>query len=425
MARMIESAAVPGLLAPGMNVFVQGVTTEPTALLEAIAAVPEASEGVCYHACLIPGVNRVDPASFHDGARLTSLFVHPDIEASYGAGRVRFLPLHYTGFYDYLAHLEPVDVALVQVAPPDAQGRSSFGPCVDFAPAVLDRARVVVAEINAALPAPPGAPTIAFDRIDHAVEVDHPLVTLRTGAASEVLEQLGAQVASLIDDGDVIQIGIGKVPAAVLGRLGDRRDLGVHGGMITDEVAALVDAGIVTGARKSVDQGVVVCGVALGTEQLYAWTVERRDVEYRSVAETHDLRRIAAIDRFVSINSALEVDLLGQCNAETIGARQVSGSGGLVDYVRGARASRGGRSIIALPATAGRGRVSRIVPVLGEGTPVSCPRTDVDHVVTEHGAAALRARSVDERAEALIAIAAPEHRDALADAWAARRRQAR
>jgi len=423
MPRILEAAAVPGLLAPGMSVFLQGVTTEPTTVLEALAAAPEASDGVHYTACLIPGVNRRDPAAFHPGARLTSLFVHPDIETSYRAGRVRFMPLHYSGFYDYLLHLDAVDVALVQVSPPDGQGRCSFGPCVDFAPAVLDRARSIVAEVNASLPAPPGAPAIAFDRIDHAVEVDHPLVTLATGALPATLEAVGVHVADLVEDGDVIQVGIGKLPAAILARLRDRRDLGVHGGMITDEIAELVDAGVITGARKNVDRGRIVCGVALGSEQLYAWTAGREEVDFRPVGVTHDVRRIGAIDRFVSINSALEVDLSGQCNAETIGGRQVSGTGGLVDYVRGARMSRGGRSIIALPATAGGGRVSRITVALADDAVVSCPRADVDYVVTEHGVAALRARSLDERAEALIGVAAPEHRDTLANAWAARRRR--
>jgi 4-hydroxybutyrate CoA-transferase len=390
-------------------------------LLGAIAAVPEASDGVHYLACLIPGVNRVDPAAFHPRARLTSLFVHPDIERSYAAGRVRFMPLHYSGFYDYLARHRPIDVALIQVGPPHADGYCSVGPCVDFAPAVLDDARLVVAEVNRALPAPPGAPRVAWERLDRVVEVDHPLVTLDSGALSGPLQAVGEHVASLVEDGDVIQAGIGKLPAAILARLADRRDLGLHGGMITDEVADLAEAGVVNGARKSVDRGLMVCGVALGSERLYAWSETREDLVFRPVGETHDVRRIAAIDRFVSINSVLEVDLTGQGNAEVIGARQVSGTGGLLDYVRGARLSRGGRSILALASTAGGGKVSRIKPVLEEGAVVSCPRADVDYVVTEHGIASLRDCSIDERAEALIAVADPTFRAALIEAWERRR----
>lgn len=423
MPHIVDVTEIPDLLAPGTCVFVQGASAEPRAILDALAAAPGASAGVHYVGCLLPGINRIDPAGFHPEARLTSLFVHSDLERSYLEGRVRFVPLHYSGFYDYLSRLDPVDVALVQVAPPDGRGRCSFGPCVDFAPAVIERARRVVAEVNAAMPAPPGAPSIPWERIDHAVEVDHPLVTFETDGLTGPAAAVGEHVAGLVDDGDVLQVGIGRLPAATLSRLDDRRDLGMHGGMITDEVADLVEAGVVTGVHKSVDRGLVVCGVALGTERLYRWTAGREDVVFRPVRETHDVRRIAMLDRFVSINSVLQVDLFGQCNAETIGARQVSGTAGLGDYVRGARLSRGGRSVIALAATVGGGSVSRICSTLDAGAVVSCPRADVDYVVTEHGVAALRDCSLDERAEALIAIADPAHRDRLAREWQALRRR--
>ena len=423
MPQKITAEQVPDLLRPGMTVFVQGASGEPSPLLDALAAAPEASDGVHYVGCFIPGVNRVDPASFHPNARLTSFFVFGDIARSHAAGKVRFLPLHYSGIWDYLSGLE-VDLALLQATPPDRHGRCSLGVSVHFVPAVLDRAKAIVAEINAAMPRPAQSFEIPHDRLDRVVESERPLVGLATGDPAPEIDRIGQNVASLIEDGDTIQIGIGKVPAAVLGSLHDRRDLGLHGGLVSDEVAALHEAGVLTGARKSHERGTMVCTAALGTDRVYAWAGRCPDVRFAPVRDTHDTRVIAQIDNFVAINSVLAVDLYGQANAEMLDGRQVSGTGGLLDFVRGARLAKGGRSILALPSTAG-GKASRIVPRLGESDIVSCPRADADILVTEHGIARLRDKSVDERAEALIAIADPACRDVLAGAWTAIRRRGR
>jgi len=416
MPRTITRERLPELFRPGMTVFVQGASGQPTALLDALAAAPEASDGVHYVGCFIPGVNRIDPASFHPRARLTSFFVFGDIARSYAAGKVRFLPLHYTGIYAYLAALDPVDLALIQVSPPDRSGQCSLGPSVHFVPAVLDRARVVVAEVNPTLPRPARSFEIPYQRLDYVVETGRPLITLATGDLAPEIHRIGEHVARLIEDGDTFQIGIGKVPAAVLAALHDRRDLGLHGGLVSDEVADLHEAGVLTGARKSRDRGIMVATAALGSARVYDWAARCPDLRFAPVSQTHDVRVIAGIDRFVAINSVLAVDLFGQANAEMLQDRQVSGPGGLVDFVRGARLSKGGRSILALPSTAGGGKASRIVPRLGEADVVSCPRADADIVVTEHGIAHLRDKSIEERAAALIAIAAPAFREPLSSA---------
>jgi 4-hydroxybutyrate CoA-transferase len=231
MPRKITAERLPDLLHPGMTVFVQGACGEPTALLDALAAAPEASDGVHYVACFIPRVNRIDPASFHPGARLTSFFVFGDVARSHAAGKVRFLPLHYTGIWHYLARLE-IDLALIQVTPPDRSGRCSLGVSVHFVPAVLDRVKAIVAEVNAAMPRPAHSYEIPYGRLDYVVETDRPLVALATGGFGSEIHRIGAHVASLIEDGDTIQIGIGKVPAAVLAALRERRDLGLHGGLV-------------------------------------------------------------------------------------------------------------------------------------------------------------------------------------------------
>jgi len=421
MPEKIRAEDVPGLLKPGMTVFIQGTVAEPLPLVEALRAQPEASRGVHFLACPLPNYNTVDYAGFHPEARLTSFFVYKDIESSFKAGRVRYVPQSYSGIHAYIAR-QPIDLAIVQVAPPDAEGRCSHGVSVDFLPTVCRNARRIVAEVNARMPAVRNGPVLPWQRLDWAVETDRPLPEFPTGDISPDVAALGDNVAGLVRDGDCIQIGIGKVPAAILKRLHDKRELGLHGGMLTDEVMDLVEAGALTGARKTIDRGRVVCGAAMGTERVYRWAAERDEVQFMPVSYTHEVRVISRIENFVSLNSVLEVDLLGQANAEMVGGRQISGTGGLMDFVRGARMSEGGRSVLALLATAAGGRISRIVPRIGAEGTVSCPRSDIDHVVTEHGVAALRDLSLDERAEALIGVAAPEFRDGLRDAWAQQRR---
>jgi 4-hydroxybutyrate CoA-transferase len=421
MPEKITAERLPDLLRPGMIVFVQGASGEPSPLLRALATRPDASDGVHYVGCFIPGVNAVDPASFHPRSRLTSFFVFGAIARSHAAGKVRFLPLHYTGIWAYLAQLE-IDLALIQVTPPDRSGRCSLGLSVHFVPAVLPRAKAIVAEVNAALPRPVRSYEIPYGRLDYVVETERPVVALATGDLAPEVHRIGAHVASLIGDGDTFQIGIGKVPAAVLAALRDRHDLGLHGGLVSDEVADLHEAGVLTGTRKSLDPRIMVCTAALGSSRVYEWAGRCPDLNFAPVSYTHDIRTLARIDNFVAINSVLAVDLFGQANAEMLDGRQISGTGGLLDFVRGARLSKGGRSILALPSTAAGGKTSRIVPRFGEGDVVSCPRADADIVVTEHGVAPLRDRSGDERAEALIAIADPAFRRDLAEQWDALRR---
>ncbi len=417
MTKTISASDLPGLLRPGMTVFVQGSTGEPTSLLAALAEAPEASRGVHYVGCFLAGVNTTDPAAFHDEARLTAFFVHGAFEDSFNAGKLRLVPASYRAIYDYLERLPPVDLALIQTSPRCADGDYTLGLAVDFQPAVLGRAKCVVAEVNQAMPAISGSIKVPVARVDFALLTDRPVIALETGELGEVAERIGLNVAGLVEDGAVIQIGIGRLPAAILNALGDKRDLGLQGGMIADGCIELVERGVLTGARKTVEPGRMVCGCALGSRRLYEWLAERDDVLYRPAGYTHETRVIAEIDRFVSINSVLEVDLLGQANAEMLGGRQVSGTGGLMDFVRGARMARGGKSILAIESTAARGAVSRIKPRLGTDGVVSCARGDIDHVVTEHGVAELRDKSVQERAAALIAIAEPAFRDELESAW--------
>ncbi len=411
------------LLKPGMTVFVQGAASEPTELLSALAGSGEACDGVHFSGALLPGVNQYDPASFSAGASATYFFVTPENSGSVATGRARFMPLHYSRIPSYFRDVAAIDLALIQVAPPDERGQCSLGVSVDFVPGILKKPDVVVvAEVNQSMPSPPGSPTIPFDRIDFAVPTDHPLIPYGQSAASEEIAAIGTAVAALIHDGDVIETGIGKVPVAVLRALGGKRDLGIHSGMISDPIIELLESGVVTGARKSIDQGKVVTGLALGTDRLFDFVRHRPDILFRPVDYTHNAAVLAQIANFVAVNSAIEVDLFGQVNGETLDGRQISGVGGLVDFMRGARESPGGRSIVALTATGKGGAISRIIPALKPGQAATALRADVDFVVTEHGTADLRYKSIDERADALMGVAAPQFRRMLEEAWRPLRR---
>ena len=367
----------------------------------------------------MPALNRFDFCSLHDEARAIAFFITPETRASYGAGRIDFVPCQLRAVADLLGEGLDLDLAILSVSaprdgtPPEDATDFGAGLNCDFVDVVVDRARRVIAEVNSALPDPPDGPRIAARDIDCTVPVRRPPDPFPLPEPDETARAIARNVAGLVRDGDTIQTGIGSIPYAVLGALGEKNDLGLHSGILDDGVMELVERGVITGARKTIDRGRHVTAYAMGTPALYDWLGERADVRFRPVNYTHGAGTLARIDHFVSINSALEIDLGGQVNAEMIRGTQVTGTGGSVDFMRGAAGSRGGRSIVALGAIAARGKVSRIVPRLGEGNAPTALRTDVDYVVTEHGVADLRFRAERARAAALAEVAAPEFRDEL------------
>lgn len=409
MPTIISAENLADLLKPGMTVFVQASSSEPTTLIKALEAVPLASDRVHYVACQIPGLNQIDFAGWHPDAKFTGLFLTPDIRKSYQAGKVRHMPLAYSGMYAYLKSLD-IDVALIQVRPGERKGMFTLGTTAHFVPAILDRCRYVVAEVNDALPRPGQSVEISEERLDYIVETNHPLLSIDPGVPSPISKQIGAHIANLVRDGDSLQVGIGKVPSAVLDALHAHRGLACHGGLVSEQTIELYEAGALDPSRP------MVCTSVLGTKRLYDWVDGRDNVHVLPVGTTHNVLKLAEIENLVAINSVLAVDLHGQANAETVDGRQVGGSGGLTDFVRGAGLSKNGRSIVALPSTASRGKVSRIVAGLAREI-ASSARVDADYVVTEHGVAVLRHKSMEERAEALIGIADPAFREPLEKAW--------
>jgi 4-hydroxybutyrate CoA-transferase len=311
--------------------------------------------------------------------------------------------------FDYLS--ENLDVVMAQAAR-DRDGVLRLGPNVDFAAAALAAAGTVLVEINEGITAPAGGMALDEARIDASVVSKRPIAEMPSPVIDEAAAAIGANVAALIRDGDCIQTGIGSIPAAILKELRGLNDLGLHGGLIDDGGMALIRAGNLNGSRKAIDTGLHITGMALGSQSLYDWLAETPAVQFRGADHTHEIGVIRQLENFVSINSAVEVDLYGQVNAEFAGGRQLSGTGGSVDFMRSARASRGGRSIVAMNATARGGTVSRIVPKVEM---VTALRTDVDLVVTEFGVAKLDGVPVMERARRLIEIAAPEFREELLD----------
>ena len=398
-------AELAELLAPGQRIFVAGSSNEPTALLEAMAQM-QLPEDLHFLQFPIAGLNGVDFTTWNDSADLTTFFMTPTL-AKADVQRVHYLPMQMRAVFDYLA--KDVDVCLLQVAH-DRNGVLRVGPNVDFVAAVLSGARIVIAELNRHIVAPLGCPRIESAQIDYLFESDRSLATMATPKIDEAAQSIGKLVAGLINDGDCVQTGIGAIPAAILNELSAKNDLGLHGGLIDAGGMRLIEAGNVNGARKAIDRGLHITGMALGDSELFDWLADQPSVVFRGADHTHEVSAIAELDNFVSINSAVEVDLFGQVNAEYAGGKQISGTGGSVDFMRAAKASKGGRSIVAMNATARGGTVSRIVPQVDM---VTALRTDVDIVVTEFGVAQLKNLPNRQRQDALIEIAAPQFRDEL------------
>lgn len=316
----------------------------------------------------------------------------------------------YPGHYSTLPQLvSRADVVLVQVAAPDEHGRHRLALADDYLTAAVDRARVVIAEVNHQAPVTPGGRWLLDADIDIAVHTSRPVAESPGAVPTPATTAIGGHIAGLVPDGATIQFGIGSVPEAILGALGDCNDLGIHSGILNDAAVDLIDKGVVTNACKTTDRGVSVAALLTGTRRLFDHAHHNPAVSLHPIGYTHDPARLAAQHRFVAINSAIEVDLTGQVNAEVAGGRYVGAVGGGGEFLRAAAHSAGGVPIVALPATAG-GR-TRIVERLSG--PVSIPRSDAGVIVTEFGVADLRGLPLSERRERMLAIAHPDHRDAL------------
>lgn len=309
-------------------------------------------------------------------------------------------------------NLKP-DTALIQVSLPDEHGYCSYGVSCDYTKAAAENADIVIAQVNKYMPRTLGNTFIHIDEIDYIVEHNEELIELKIPEIGEIERKIGEHCASLINDGDTLQLGIGAIPDAVLSFLKEKKDLGIHSEMISDGVVDLVNLGVITNKKKSIHNGKMIVTFLMGSKKLYNYINNNPEVELHPVDYVNNPFIIAQNDNLISINSAIQVDLMGQINSETIAGKQFSGTGGQVDFVRGASMSKGGKSIIALPSTAAKGTISKIVFSLDDGATVTTSRNDVDYVVTEYGVAKLKGKTLRERAKVLIEISHPDFREEL------------
>jgi acetyl-CoA hydrolase len=416
-----EQAVAP--IRSGQHVWLHAGCNNPEELIRAmVARAAELSDVTVAHLLTFGYADHTDPR-YAGSFRHRSLFTGPNVREAVNDGRADYVPVFLSEIPRLIASGRlPIDVALIHVSPPDEHGFCSYGVGVECTKAAAEKATVVSALVNRQMPRSLGDSFIHVSRLTHVVEIDRPVVELpRTAVVSDVANEIGARVAELVEDGSTLQMGIGEIPDAVLGFLKGRRNLGIHTEMFSDGVVDLFEQGVITGEAKTLHQGKIVASFVLGTRKTFDFLDDNPFVEFHPSDYVNDPFVIARNDRMVAINSALSVDLTGQVCAESLGPRIYSGFGGQLDFIRGAARSREGRPIIALPATARNGQVSRIVAALDEGAGVVTTRADVHYVVTEFGAARLFGASLRERARELIAIAHPRFREKLESAAHQRR----
>ena len=398
------------------RVYIQPGCAEPEALVEAlIGRAPHVRDVEIVHLLTLGRADYIAP-SMAGHFRHNSMFIGGNVREAVNDGRADYTPIFLSEVEGLFESGEmPLDVALIQVSPPDSHGFCSFGVGVDTTLTAARKARFVIAQVNQQMPRTYGDSFIHVSDIDAFVEDSRPLCELPKEEITELHLAIARNVASLIDDGSTIQTGIGGVPNAVLLYLQDRKDLGVHTELLSDNIIPLIEAGVVNGRLKTLHPRKLILGFCLGTRKLFDFVDENPIFEFHPNAYTNNPLHIALNDRMVAINSALQVDITGQVCADSVGTSFYSGIGGQVDFIRGATRSKGGKPIIALPATAKNDTISRIVPMLNPGAGVVTSRGAVHYVVTEFGVAYLHGRSIRQRAEALIQIAHPKFRNELYD----------
>lgn len=410
-AKLVNLQKAIGLIRRGDHIYLSAGSAVPSGIVAGLVA-PDAPVGdnQILHLLTLGDAPYTRP-QFAGRFRHNALFIGPNVRDAVGAGRADYTPV-------FLSELPAlirsgrvrIDVAIISLTPPDAEGYCAFGTHVDLGPAAIEAARLVIAEINPRLPRVPSPCRVHVDRIHAMVECDHPLPELGRIKPKPETAAIARHIAELIPDGATLQLGIGEIPDGVLTFLKDRKNLGIHSEMFSDGVMELVKAGVITGGCKSLHQGKVVAGFILGSRHCYEWAHENPHIELHPSDYTNDPMIIAQQKDMVAVNACLEIDLTGQVCSDSIGPRFYSGVGGQVDFIRGAARARHGKPIIALPSLAEKGTISRIVPRLADGAGVVTTRGDVHWVVTEYGAVNLHGMCVRERALALISVAHPRFR---------------
>jgi acyl-CoA hydrolase/ribosomal protein S18 acetylase RimI-like enzyme len=402
----------------GNRIFIGTACGEPQYLVRALIAFVESNpkafvETEILHIWTL-GVAPYTSEKFQRNFRHNSFFIGDNTRSAVNRGLADYTPIFLSEVPRLLSQkVIPIDVALIQVSPPDAHGYVSLGVSVDIVKAAVENASVVVAQVNRFMPRVHGDTFVHLDEIDFIIPFDEPLLEYQEIVSTEIIERIGKHVAHIVEDGDTIQVGYGSIPNAILANLTGKSHLGVHTELFSEGIAELMRHGVVTNSKKSIDRDKTVAAFCMGRQDTYEFIHDNPSVEFRTIDYTNNIALIARMEQMTAINSALEIDLTGQATAESLGKTFYSGIGGQADFMRGAALAPRGKTILVLQSTAQDETVSRIVPFLKEGAGITLTRGDIHYVVTEHGIAYLHGKNIRERAMALISIAHPKFRPAL------------
>lgn len=397
-----------------MRVYIHPGCAEPETLVEALMARGPFVKNVEIVHLLTTGRADYIAPQMEGHFRHNAMFIGGNVRQAVNEGRADYTPVFLSQVEEMFENGQmPIDVALIQVAPPDAHGFCCFGVGVEATLNAARNAKIVIAQVNNQMPRTFGDCFIQVNEIDIVVEVSRPLCELKRVEITQIHHDIGKNVAGLIEDGATLQLGIGAISGAVLLELKDHRDLGVHTEMLSDLAIPLIESGVINGSRKTIHPRKIVLGFVLGTKKIFDYVDNNPQFEFHPSKYTNDPFVISQNHKMAAVNSGLQVDITGQVCADSIGTSFYSGIGGQVDFIRGASACKGGKPIIALPSTAKDGAISRIVPMLDPGAGVVTSRGSVHYVVTEFGVAYLHGRTIRQRAEALIEIAHPKFREEL------------
>ena len=397
----------------GQRVVVAHACGEPSIILDALVANAAQYENVEIIHMVAMGKAAYCQPQYDKNFHHNAFFLGGSTRAAAAEGRVDFTPVYFSEIPGLLREDLRPNVTLLQCSPPDAHGYVSLGVSVDYTKPAAEASDLVIAQVNQNMPRTLGDSFLHVTQIGCLVEADTPVIELAPPKIGDVERAIGENVASLVRDGDTLQLGIGAIPDAVLLFLKEKNDLGIHTEMFSDGVVELVEAGVITNKAKTLHRGQSVATFLMGTRRLYDYVNNNPAVAMYPVDYVNDPYVIGQNDNLVSINSCVQVDIMGQVVSTSAGLRQISGVGGQVDFVRGANLSKGGRAIMAMPSTTGKGKISKIVPFLDQGSAVTTTRNEVNYVITEYGIAKLKGKSLRQRAEALIRIAHPDFRDEL------------
>ncbi|MGH4138836.1 acetyl-CoA hydrolase/transferase family protein [Clostridium sp.] len=412
-SKVITAEQAAGKIKSGNRVVIGHACGEPTAVIDAMVANSEAYDNVEIVHMVAMSKSEYAKPGMEKHFRHNSLFVGGSTRKAVNSGRADFTPCYFSEVPGLFEGSLPVDVALIQVTVPDEHGYCSFGVSNDYTKPAAECAKLVIAEVNNKMPRTMGDSFIHVSEIDFIVESNHQIIELAPPKIGDVEKAIGEHCASLIEDGSTLQLGIGAIPDAVLLFLHDKKDLGIHSEMISDGVVDLVEAGVITNKAKTIHPGKIVVTFLMGTQKLYDFVNNNPMVEMYPVDYVNDPIVIMKNSKMISINSCVQVDLMGQVASESIGLKQISGVGGQVDFVRGSNMCKDGKSIMAMSSTTAKGTISKIVPLLDEGSAVTTGRNDVNYVVTEYGIAQLKGKTLKERARAMINIAHPDFKNEL------------